>query len=597
MNTYIILIPIWGNEHINRCSSYVLSALLASGNIPYLSATNKVEIRFLTTELSSKFISDKPACQLLRKFADISYLLIDDIVNLGEYGLILTMAYERAIRIDRPEQQLKNCYIFLNGDFVLSNNTFETIQTIISSGYNAVVSPSLRVNEKYLQPMLDKIMINKGGIINCSGRELMGYALPNLHPTVIASMINNTDIGTNICHQYFNLVDNEILVARFFLLFMLCIKPECPMPLVSSHCDYSFIPELCPSGNYKVITNSDDALLIELAPIEQETQHIYFRQRNLESDIQRIRSWATKEHINYSTNTIFFHTNGIENIDSKLKSLQHACQELDSILSLVYQGITNNPPISHKFHHFWNNPINILKNQGKLLERESINAKYKFANKIHSLCFKKLFGIQPFVTKMHFKYQDYSNCIKILDSITKNKALNILYICGDRKDFFRKYFDKLLNTQVTYASIGELNFANLKNYDLTFVECNPKSFAIFSEYVISKNIFDGKNTVVYVDLITPTQQNSNIATSLTLLHSKIKMNKIFVSNARDKWHYYLSSIKFMNELYGNRNLGIMLYNFIIFTYSALKITIHNIFKKDLIKNSDLKDISSITISF
>jgi len=44
-------------------------------------------------------------------------------------------------------------------------------------------------------------------------------------------------------------VDTETLIGRFYLLHMICIRPEVTDFVIGSSCDYSFVPEMCPSAN------------------------------------------------------------------------------------------------------------------------------------------------------------------------------------------------------------------------------------------------------------------------------------------------------------------------------------------------------------
>ena len=56
------------------------------------------------------------------------------------------------------------------------------------------------------------------------------------------------------------------MLGRFYLMHMLCVRPEVTDFIIGSSCDYSFIPEMCPSGNVDAITDSDEYLVIEMQP-------------------------------------------------------------------------------------------------------------------------------------------------------------------------------------------------------------------------------------------------------------------------------------------------------------------------------------------
>ena len=72
-----------------------------------------------------------------------------------------------------------------------------------------------------------------------------------------------------LCHsvhsnRLFWRVDDNTLIGRFYLMHMVCIRPELTDFVVGSSCDYSFIPEMCPSGKVYAMTDSDDYLVVEM---------------------------------------------------------------------------------------------------------------------------------------------------------------------------------------------------------------------------------------------------------------------------------------------------------------------------------------------
>jgi hypothetical protein len=608
-NAWIVLIPIWGAMHIKMCAESVLPALLAPGNLPHISSKNKIIVRFLTTQPSALHLRESHSYEELSRYADISFCFIDDLVLLGDYGIILTLAYERGIQLDSPEIQTQHCYVFINGDMVLSNNTFVTLAKYINEGFSAIVAPSLRIIDQDAYQLLTIQSDKLKSVIDCSGRELVKYTLDHLHPTVVASMLDKQDIGTNISHQYFIRVSKSLLIARYFLMFMLCIKPERALKEVTSHCDYSFIPELCPSGNYKIISDSDEIFLMELAPIEQESSHIYWGQKNIEKDIIRMKTWVTKEHAKYSEQTIYFHSAPLPDQGIEYENLSASKTKMDKILNMVYEGLAKAPRISHEYHYFWISVINMLKNHGKLIGRDSINNSF-LKNLLNSI-FRYMFGKQPFVSKLHYKYQDYKVCLNTIKSkISDNSQQSILYICGDRRDVFKSFFDRIKQAATKFIGIDDLNYIdNIDTYNLIFVECNQFGFNKFAKFAVNNNL-DFSKIVIYVDLISPGIENIIIKPYLCLLGEKYKFNRNIVGNAFHKWIYHKSSAGFLNQVYAERSLTRMAIYFMEFSVSLIFIMITNNLlpfrsllmklssplRKDQIEYLDLHKLSSITLT-
>ena len=77
----------------------------------------------------------------------------------------------------------------------------------------------------------------------------MRWAMDHLHPMTLANMVNFTLCHSIHSNRLFWRVDDNTLIGRFYLMHMVCIRPELKDFVVGSSCDYSFIPEMCPSGN------------------------------------------------------------------------------------------------------------------------------------------------------------------------------------------------------------------------------------------------------------------------------------------------------------------------------------------------------------
>ncbi len=593
---WVILIPIWGDSHIQMCANYLLPSLLATGNLPAIQQANKPIVRFLTTKPSSNTLQNLNLFPALKDVAEINFCFIDDLVNIGNYGFTLTIAYERGIQIDAPQQQINTSYIFLNGDFVLSNNCFATLKTNLELGYTAIVCPSLRVNEQdVIAPLNNKI--DAKGILDFSSRNMVRLSLDNLHPTVVGAMVNSTAIGTSISHQYFARVNNDLLIARFFLLFMFCIKPENPLPDVTSHCDYSFIPEMCPSGNYTIITDSDEAFLMELSPLEQESSYIYLGSKNLQSDAERMQQWVTKDHANYSQRTIYFHTHDLPPTNDP--ELIIAANNLQKVLDTLYAKLSNTPRASHQHHPFWNNYLNVLKSQGQLLERKSITKQAGLLPRIINRSTKSFLGLAPFVTPLHYKYRDYLNCLNALNTaLSQNDIEKALYVCGDNKDLFKRFFEQRSNIQTDIIRIDDLvNVTNLREYDLIFIESNQAGFNKFAKYILNNRIPQDIKAIVFIDLINSAWQHNNIVPYLCLLNHRVHSDRIFTTHARQKWLYYKSSVNFMRELYGSKGILKMITFLGVFVCSAIYLAFVNKFKTKVQSTASFENLSSIVLNF
>src|SRR5262249_34685520 len=97
------------------------------------------------------------------------------------------------------------------------------------------------------------------------------------------------------------------LLGRFYLMHMLCIRPEVTDFNVGSSCDYSFIPEMCPSGNVLVITDSDDYLVVEIQPLGHESRFLRPGPLRPAALARTLNEWATARHRLNANHSIIFH--------------------------------------------------------------------------------------------------------------------------------------------------------------------------------------------------------------------------------------------------------------------------------------------------
>src|SRR5262249_29942584 len=138
-------------------------------------------------------------------------------------------------------------------------------------------------------------------------REAMKIVNENLHHTVLSRVINRPElVEAWYYHLIYWHIDPSCLAARYFLLMPLCFQLRRQIQTVTSPIDYGFLKLVCPGGNYSVIRDSDDFLMVELqeqdseAALSRPAQKFASREKAIESKISDIVAnagvWATAEH-------------------------------------------------------------------------------------------------------------------------------------------------------------------------------------------------------------------------------------------------------------------------------------------------------------
>lgn len=458
-----ILIPVWGKYYIDLFCSAGLCSLMLHENIPSLLSRGKVKVCILTSKNSVDLFTNQAAFIKLKNIVKVEFSFIDDLLSISSYGVLLTKAYARGI-VEESCEMLNTHFIFLNADFVLSNNTFKTVIKCLEENNNVVLISSLRCNMEDVIVKLKNIFSQNNDLV-LFPRELVGIGLDSLHATVLSKLVNQKIIHNSVANQFYWKINSGSLIARCFLLFALCIKPEKIYKEASGFFDYNIVTDLCPSNNYAVIEDSDELFILELSQINQEREYIKFGGKCAKDFVPRLSQWTVQDHRDYSRNTFIYH---IEDICS---SFVDAKNELDIFMKEIYKDLNVTLPVSKINHPYW---ICNVTNVKPLDVRSKINIFDWFANATNFIqCFKNrllnnvfnllqylIFGKPPYVRCWHPDWLDYRSILRMLDNIFLNKVNDLLYFTDGTDNNILEYCLKR-NTNVIKNNLYELLHADV----------------------------------------------------------------------------------------------------------------------------------------
>ena len=442
-----LLTAVWGERYVREFAQVSLPSYLAPGNIPALAGNVDLEVVILTTSSSVDAFRHEPAFLRLQALCYSRFLLIDDLITTGNYGVILTLAYARGI-IDAGAQQVNTWFIFMNSDFVLADGGMKNLLPILSSDSHAIMSASLRVRAETVLPILDHFIAENGTQLTISPREAMGLALANLHGTVIGKTITQDLVTCQTHNQIYWGVDESTLLARNHLIFMLAIKPETPMRAVNSYCDYGLVPELVPSGRIHVIGDSDTFFMMEMQPSQQESSFLSYGTKSQHEIADELSGWTTKEHRLYAEHDVIFHAKEIPSFaDSTRSEAKRFITELHGQLRA---------PKDHADHFYWVRgleawfSLRAFSGGGKLPvppeltlpdtsemaltsphQRRAVQSSLKGRYAQLAMQFKSLLGSMPYVSIMHPHWIDARMLLEWVRSQQPNPHGKNLLICEE----------------------------------------------------------------------------------------------------------------------------------------------------------------------
>ena len=94
-------------------------------------------------------------------------------------------------------------------------------------------------------------------------------------------------------------------------MHMICIRPELTDFMIGSSCDYSFVPEMCPSGNVEVVTDLDQYLVIEMQPRAHELKFLRPGPLKQNKLAKTMSEWTTQRHRENAHHSVVFHATDI----------------------------------------------------------------------------------------------------------------------------------------------------------------------------------------------------------------------------------------------------------------------------------------------
>ena len=339
-----LLLPVWGSRHVAQFLDCSLPTLLWPGNLPALTAALPCDFTVLTCSADAARFADHPNWQLLGLLCPVRIVAIDDLVSEASYAVTLTLAYARAVRAAGPAA-LDTGFLFLVSDFLFADGALAAVLERWRRGASAVLSGNFRVPAEAVAEAWP------GGSISPDAplgpRALLRWSLDHLDPASRSAIVNSGYQPDTAANRLFWRVDDDTLIGRFYLAHMIGIRPEVTVFRVGAACDYSFVPELCPSGRVELMTDSDEFFVTEMVPAAEAAppadDRRTFDAARLARDLSR---WTTAQHRANAQVTVLFHA------AEPPASTMSIRTEADATIAAVAQLLAPDPQ-PHRGHPYW----------------------------------------------------------------------------------------------------------------------------------------------------------------------------------------------------------------------------------------------------
>ncbi len=361
--TATLLLPVWGYSYVRQFLEWGLPTLLAPGNVPSVARSLPTQFIILTSADDERFIREHAAFKRLAATCTTEIHLIDHLITDGNYSTTITLAYAEEVR-RTGEAMLDTCFFFLVSDYLVADGSFANALKHMQSGASAVVVGNFQIaREDALGWLQNKLRLAKHSLA-VQPRELMQWALNHLHPATLANMVNIPFSHNSHANRLFWRVNGNTILGRFYLMHMLCVRPEVTNFTIGSSCDYSFIPEMCPSRNVDAIIDSDEYLVIEMQPRDHEWTFLRPGPLKPRALAKHLLEWTTDIHRDNARHSIIFHAGELP------PQIGRAVAEADDFIAEVSRNL-NRSPRPYRDHPYWRGAMAAFNEAiGHRLERE-----------------------------------------------------------------------------------------------------------------------------------------------------------------------------------------------------------------------------------
>jgi hypothetical protein len=423
-----LLLPVWGYGYVRQFLEWGLPTLLAPGNVPAIAEAMACEFVMLTSAEDEPFIRAHPAFSRLSAVSATEIRLIDHLITGSNHSTTVTLAYTECIRAAGPAA-LDTCFFFLVSDYIVADGSLRNVLDRVIKGASGVLVGNFQVVQEDAMPWLEEQAAAAGSVLALRPRELIRWGLANLHPTAVANTVNFALSHNSHANRLFWRVDGDTLLGRFYLMHMLCIRPEVTDFIIGSSCDYSFIPELCPSGTVDLIGDSDEYAVIELQSRRHEEAFLRPGPLRPTRLARSLSEWTTARHRQNASQSVIFHAGEVP------PKIGAVVAQADAFVADVARAMTKKAA-THRGHPYWRGAIAAFKDaSGGKLSRDEWRlllglplAPSRLGDFILDRARFLMFGQPPKLRPWHPRWPDYRLVLRRIAPILEDPHRRLLLL-------------------------------------------------------------------------------------------------------------------------------------------------------------------------
>ena len=459
-----MLVPVWGYRYVSEFLEFGLPTLLATGNLPTVARELPFRVIVLTSEEDAPLIRSHPAWRHLQKICAADITGIDDLITESNHSATMTLALVRAMR-SYGAAIADTCFVLWMSDYLGGDGSLAAVLRGFQSGASGIFAGNFQIVAEDAIPSLRRSIDLQSSVIAVSNRELLAWSLRYLHSGTIKNFVDSGLSHSTHTNRLFWRIDEETLIGRFYLMHPIGVRPETADFEIGSSFDYSFMPEMCPSGKILTLCDSDEYFVVELQKRAHEHDKLAPGPLDKDQLAAQLSEWTTAQHRANAAHTIVFHA------ADEPTNLADAVVHADRYIASVGALLTPQPQ-PHRGHHYWIGSIAVNRARtGRALSREDWQFLIEDARPKGALVRLLLqlrlgiFGSLPNVTRLHPRWRDHQLLRGVLEKAVA-EGERLLLVAEDPLIFARW----LVRTSVDAATveIGRLLAASRPKYESLF---------------------------------------------------------------------------------------------------------------------------------
>lgn len=457
-----LLLPVWGTKYIRQFLEVGLPTLLARGNLPALAEALPCKLVILTNAEGADLLRPYPGIRHLQSICEVEFRFIDELITGDNYSTTITLAYAKAVQA-AGDAMLDTCFFFLISDYIIADGSLRNVLARIFEGYNGIFAGNFQVTREDAHDSFFRQFDEGKPAIVVPPRRLTEWAFRFLHPMTAANTVNFPLCHSAHSNRLFWRVDETTLIGRFYLMHMICIRPEITDFVIGSSCDYSFMPEMCPSDNVHVMTDSDEYLVVEMQDRTHEREFLRLGAVNLDSLVESLAEWTTARHRANAHSVVVFH------VGKGSPQLAEMVAESKTYVEAIERRLPAAQP--HRNHPYWIGAINAhlsarkLKQESSDIDLEGIQTKTSGYRALLCRGRDLIFGRIPNVRRIHPRWADYQTVVDLARryfSVGRRRLL----IVSESPGVFQGWFSDLASSVTSFdgqrLSVLDKEYARLQ---------------------------------------------------------------------------------------------------------------------------------------